>query len=513
MEGPLPREIVAGLRRDGLIGAVEEPRAERLTGGVSSDIWKVTAGERVFCVKRAMAKLAVKDEWLAPVERNRFERLWYETANARVPGAAPKILASDDGAMFFAMEFLDPARFGCGRRSFSPAASISNSPRSVGSRLALIHAATADDAAVAAMFPTGAFFEALRLDPYLRATARRHPGSRERTERACRPDRGDEADARPWRRQPEEHHDRCCRASGGGRAATRSVFSTPNAPGMATPPSTSPSASTIFSSSAWRGRPRRPSFSIAFDELRDAYLGGVDWEPRADLEARAASLLPGLFLARVDGKSPVEYVTGETDRERVRRVAVPLIRQAGGYARRDPRRLGGELGLMTATIISAVAGAASGTSRGRPTVEAEVLLAGGAVGRAIAPAGASTGSGEAVDLRDGGTRFGGHDVTGAVASLNGEIARALDGRDVADQAAIDRTPDRARRHAEQVAPRRQRDDRHVARRRPCPGRGARACRSGSRSPATGRSACRFPRSSSSAAAPTPRAASTSRISW
>ena len=66
-------------------------------------------------------------------------------------------------------------------------------------------------------------------------------------------------------------------------------------------------------------------FLIAFDELRDAYLGGVTWEARAALEARAASLLPGLFLARVDGKSPVEYVTRDVERDRVRRVAVPLI--------------------------------------------------------------------------------------------------------------------------------------------------------------------------------------------
>ena len=76
-------------------------------------------------------------------------------------------------------------------------------------------------------------------------------------------------------------------------------------------------------------------------------------------------------------------------------------------------------------------------SRGRPTVEAEVRLAGGVVGRAAAPAGASTGSGEAVDLRDGGAAFGGHDVTAAVRNVNEEIARALRGRDAADQAGLD----------------------------------------------------------------------------
>ena len=90
-------------------------------------------------------------------------------------------------------------------------------------------------------------------------------------------------------------------------------------------------------------------------------------------------------------------------------------------------------------------------SRGRPTVEAEVTLAGGSTGRAIAPAGASRGSREAIDLRDGGTRCGGMDVTQAVANVDGPIARALAGRDATDQAgidaalvALDGTPNKAR---------------------------------------------------------------------
>ena len=93
---------------------------------------------------------------------------------------------------------------------------------------------------------------------------------------------------------------------------------------------------------------------------------------------------------------------------------------------------------MSDTRIAGLQGRRVWDSRGRPTVEAEVRLIGGAVGRAIAPAGASTGSGEAIELRDGGTRLGGRDVQGAVAAINGEIAAALQGQDAADQAAIDR---------------------------------------------------------------------------
>ncbi len=92
---------------------------------------------------------------------------------------------------------------------------------------------------------------------------------------------------------------------------------------------------------------------------------------------------------------------------------------------------------MTDTRIAFVHGRRVWDSRGRPTLEADVLLEGGAVGRGMAPAGASTGSGEALDLRDGGAAFGGYDVTRAVANVNGAIARALVGRDGADQAAVD----------------------------------------------------------------------------
>lgn len=90
-------------------------------------------------------------------------------------------------------------------------------------------------------------------------------------------------------------------------------------------------------------------------------------------------------------------------------------------------------------------------SRGRPTVEVAVTLAGGAMGRAMAPAGASMGSGEARDLRDGGDAFGGYDVRRALAAVNGPIDAALEGADADDQEridaaliALDGTPDKSR---------------------------------------------------------------------
>jgi enolase len=93
---------------------------------------------------------------------------------------------------------------------------------------------------------------------------------------------------------------------------------------------------------------------------------------------------------------------------------------------------------MSETEIVFLHGRRVWDSRGRPTVEAEIMLAGGAVGRAIAPAGASTGAAEALDLRDGGETFGGLDVARAVANVNGTIAARLLGAEAGDQAALDR---------------------------------------------------------------------------
>ena len=92
---------------------------------------------------------------------------------------------------------------------------------------------------------------------------------------------------------------------------------------------------------------------------------------------------------------------------------------------------------MNRTRIARIRGRRVYDSRGRPTVEAEVELAGGERGRGIAPAGASRGSREAIDLRDGGQAQGGLDVGRAIANVEGPIGAALAGLDATDQATVD----------------------------------------------------------------------------
>jgi len=315
----LPDAVLAFLRAAALIAPQAQPRAVPLAGGVSSDIWRVELDAGPICVKRALPRLRVAQIWEAPIERNLYERRWMQTANRIVPGIAPRVLAYDEGGMF-AMEFLDPARYPVWKAELHAGRAEPHFARQVGARLAQVHAATADDAAVAAQFATDASFRAIRLEPYLLATAKRHA------------DLAGQLEALTVRTAGTR------RVLVHGDVSPKNILVGPQGPVL------------LDAECAWYGDPAfdlafclnhlllkclwTPSaaarFLECFDALGQSYLEGVRWEPRAGLEARAASLLPGLLLARVDGKSPVEYLTGEAERARVRRVARALLAQPPG---------------------------------------------------------------------------------------------------------------------------------------------------------------------------------------
>jgi len=308
-------ELTDSLREMGLAERGEIPCYTALTGGVSSEIWRVDLRRGPVCVKRALAKLRVQQDWFVPVERGRYEVAWYRAVADIAPRAVPALLGVDARRCLFAMEFLDPATYRLWKAELASGRADPGFAAAVGAVLVRIHAATAGRAAVAAAFPTDAIFHAVRLEPYLDATARRHPDLRE-----------------PLRALVDTTA-RSKRALVHGDVSPKNIAMGPAGPVL------------LDAECAWYGDPAfdlafclnhlllkclwtpaaAPQFLACFDALADAYRAGVTWEPTAELDARAAALLPGLFLARVDGKSPVEYVTEETDKNRIRRVGRALI--------------------------------------------------------------------------------------------------------------------------------------------------------------------------------------------
>jgi aminoglycoside phosphotransferase (APT) family kinase protein len=313
--GPFERELPAILARLGLVAEGEPLRVVPLSGGVSSDIYRVEADGRAFAVKRALPKLKVQADWRAPVERNAYEVAWIETAARVVPDAVPRILGHDPASGLFAMAYLDPDDHPVWKAQLRDGIVDEGFAAEVGRRIVAVHAATAGDAAVAARFATDGIFHPIRLEPYLEATARKHPGVAEGLMALSRDTLATKT------------------ALVHGDVSPKNILAGPNGPVF------------LDAECAWYGDPAfdlafclkhlllkclwnraaAPAYLRAFDALAAAYLAGVAWEPRAAVEARAARLLPGLFLARIDGKSPVEYVTAEEDRESVRETALPLI--------------------------------------------------------------------------------------------------------------------------------------------------------------------------------------------
>ncbi|HET9041912.1 MAG TPA: aminoglycoside phosphotransferase family protein [Burkholderiales bacterium] len=300
----------------GLVGPRAPCTLTPLSGGVSSDIFRADVEGRSFCVKRALAKLKVAADWRAPVERNHSEAEWIRVASELVPDAVPRLIAEDAAAGLFAMQWLAPDAHPVWKAqlrdgTIEPAVAIE-----VGRRIARIHAATAGRREIAARFATDHIFLPIRLEPYLLATAERHP------------------DVASALRAVAEGTARTKLALVHGDVSPKNILVGPRGPVF------------LDAECAWYGDPAfdlafclnhlllkclwqpqwRARYLAAFRALGDAYLAGVTWEPRDVFEARCARLLPGLFLARVDGKSPVEYVTVEADRDRVRACAKPLLR-------------------------------------------------------------------------------------------------------------------------------------------------------------------------------------------
>jgi aminoglycoside phosphotransferase (APT) family kinase protein len=309
---PAIAEFIARAR---LVPSGSAARFERLTGGVSSDIWLVEAGVRAFCVKRALARLRVAADWQAPIERNANEAAWMKAVAEFMPEAVASVLAEDPVAGMFAMEYLPPQSFKVWKSQLQHGHVDLATATEVGHRLVRIHRRFAGSAAAAAQFATDAFFHAIRLEPYLLATAQAHPD--------CAAALQGLAEVTAHTKLTLVH----------GDVSPKNILVGPQGPVF------------IDAECAWFGDPAfdlafclnhlllkclwvPPAASrllAAFDGLAATYLAAVDWEPAERVDRRTARLLPGLLLARIDGKSPVEYLTAESDKNTVRRVARSLL--------------------------------------------------------------------------------------------------------------------------------------------------------------------------------------------
>lgn len=310
-------EITDWLVEAGLAGANEAPAITSLTGGVSSDVFRVDLAAGPICVKRALAQLKVAADWRAPVERSANEAAYLRVVAPLGGPIVPHVLAEDPERHLFAMTWFAPAAHPVWKTELADGRVDPAVAAEVGRSLAKVHARTAKDPQLAAAFDTGAMFVDLRIAPYLLHTAQAHPDLAPRIEAI--------AQTTLSTRTVLVH----------GDVSPKNILVGPDGPVL------------LDAECAWYGDPafdiafcanhlllkavwkpqHATAYARAFVALIAAYLAGVDWEPAGGLEARAAPLLAALLLARVDGKSPVEYLTDPFDKARVRAAATSLLRR------------------------------------------------------------------------------------------------------------------------------------------------------------------------------------------
>ncbi len=311
----IPKDFQNFLEGNGLFSGNKSLTGFPLTGGVSSDIWRVDLPYGSICIKRALPKLRVEADWSAPIERNAYEVAWLKIVAQILPHQVPSVLAHDQKAGMFAMPFLDPKEFEIWKNKLLAEDVDPKFAGNVGSALAKIHGATMDNPKISQEFKTDSIFNSIRLEPYLEATAQIH------------------TDVAKYLYQLIANTKNAEKALVHGDISPKNILVGRTGPVF------------LDAECAWYGDPAfdlafclnhlllkclhapktKSAYLESFEELTTSYFQTIDCTRGAEIEKRASQLIAGLFLSRVDGKSPVEYITNEEDKNLVRRTAKRLL--------------------------------------------------------------------------------------------------------------------------------------------------------------------------------------------
>lgn len=306
----------------GLVESLDDVTMQPLSGGVSSDIWLLHDGAVEFVVKQPLGELKVASEWRAPLARSASEANWLLVVDALLPGACPKVLAFDPEANLLAMEYLDASAHRLWKSDLLGGRVDAGVAAAVGDTIGTIHERTADRAELAERFDTDDLFLALRIEPYFQRLIASHPELAPPVDRVIRATMAHK------------------RALVHGDVSPKNILIGPRGPVL------------VDAETAWWGD---PAFDVAFclnhlllkcldpgrrtsdlidacEALVAAYAPHVVWESPDALMGRVAGLLPLLLLARVDGRSPVDYLE-PSGQALVRAFAIPrILNHPGGLS-------------------------------------------------------------------------------------------------------------------------------------------------------------------------------------
>ncbi|WP_158542963.1 phosphotransferase family protein [Phytoactinopolyspora halophila] len=318
-EDGVPEWLVESVQRMGLAAAPgERVWAKPLTGGVSSDVYEVAVGARRMCVKRPLETLRVSASWHAPIERGRREEEWLRFAAGVHQDVVPRVLGHDPEHNAFAMELLDQHEFPTWKSQLLEGQADPAVAAALGRQLAGLHRASAASAEVMRQFADQRAFDALRVDPFYRAVLRMHPEVEAELQQVIvdvlEPRAVIHGDVSPKNILVGAHRvvllDAECAAVGDPAfdlafCLTHLVLKSVRRPG-------------------WSQR----YLALARDFLA-SYRDGLPADDEERVLASTVRQMGALLIARIDGKSPIEYLTSP-QRATARQLGIDLLRQPPG---------------------------------------------------------------------------------------------------------------------------------------------------------------------------------------
>jgi 5-methylthioribose kinase len=302
-----------------LIAEDEVPALIELTGGVSAEIVLAKTRAGPVCVKRALPGLKVAGEWHVSPGRSEAEKNWIRVAGSFLPSNVPEILGEDKQTFTFAMKFLDPEHYRNWKSLLRDGEIDDAAGVQAGEILGTIHSRTAGDAAVAAAFANDRDFADIRLDPYFAAAGLKNP------------------DVAPALNGLIAGTASIKQALVHGDFSPKNILIGPSGPVILDAecacygdPAFDPAfcLNHLLLKCVWKPQ-HAPRYLALAGLFWKAYIAAAAAQIPLAVEERTVALLPGLLLARIDGKSPAEYVTEPAAKDKVRLFAKRFLLKPG----------------------------------------------------------------------------------------------------------------------------------------------------------------------------------------
>lgn len=294
----LPIEVFNAACKFQLLNKSIDYNSKKITDGVSSDIWHVKTEQDIeFCIKRALAKLTVKEDWYAPISRSKFEAMYFQNCFAVAPNNFPKLLGYDNKNYILAMEWYSPDSYLVWKKKLLNKKVEKEDFKNVSNLLIKKHKKFFNSKNLEKQFDNDVTFYSIRIEPYILFTSKKYPDFKNKFDSV--------AESLVRNKKTLIH----------GDFSPKNILIKDNSP-LILDAETACWGDPVFDLAFCNNHLLLKSLlpdgygkkllNLSFNFVKN-YIDNISWEDKNVFTKRLLDITPLLLLARVDGKSPVEY--------------------------------------------------------------------------------------------------------------------------------------------------------------------------------------------------------------